>query len=136
MHCTPTFEGHRIERLEAPHLMALLAHAQRAAPKVNTYTCSHPAVAIADDSWASEALAMFELYPGTAMVGGRVHDNGIVVAADSYFGFDGGCGSPNIGRTLSDPGYSAQMLKPHAATRCRYNTVLLILRSWRMLCRT
>ena len=111
----PAFEGHRVERLEAADLVALLAHAQREAAEGRYLHLLSPAVVVDDDSWASEALAMFELYPGTAMVGGRIHQNGIVVAADSYFGFDGGCGSPNIGRTLSDPGYSAQMLKPHAA---------------------
>jgi glycosyltransferase involved in cell wall biosynthesis len=113
---TPTFEGHRIERLETPDLVALLAHARRAALEGKYLHLLSSAVAIDDNSWASEALAMFELYPGTAMVGGRVHDNGIVVAADSYFGFDGGCGSPNIGRKLSDAGYFCQMLKSHAAS--------------------
>jgi glycosyltransferase involved in cell wall biosynthesis len=111
----PAFDGHRVERVETSHLTTLLTTAQRAAAEGRYVHLLSPAVAIVDDSWASEALAMFELYPGTAIVGGRIHDKGIVVAADSYFGFDGGCNSPNIGRTLSDPGYAAQMLKPHAA---------------------
>ena len=64
-----------------------------------------------------KALAMFELYPG-----GRIHDNGIVVAADSYFGFNGVCNSPNPGRSLSDLGYFAQMPKP---IRQRYRSAAL-----------
>jgi O-antigen biosynthesis protein len=111
----PEFTGHRIERLEHPDLAALLAHAHRAAAVGHYLHLLSAAVAIDDRRWVDEALTMFELYPETAMVGGRIHQNGLMIAADSYFGFDGCCGSPNVGRLLTDPGYFLQVLKPHAA---------------------
>jgi O-antigen biosynthesis protein len=113
---TPQFNGHRIERFETMDLAVLLDSARRATAEGHYLHLLSAAVEIDDKSWVDEALAMFELYPGTAMVGGRIHDNGIVVAADSYFGFDGVCNSPNLGRSLLDPGYFAQMLKPHTAS--------------------
>jgi glycosyltransferase involved in cell wall biosynthesis len=113
---TPQFNGHRIERFETMDLAVLLDSARRARAEGHYLHLLSAAVEIDDKSWVDEALAMFELYPGTAMVGGRIHDNGIVVAADSYFGFDRVCNSPNLGRSLSDPGYFAQMLKPHTAS--------------------
>ena len=113
---TPQFNGHRIERFETMDLAVLLDSARHARAEGRYLHLLSAAVEIDDKSWVDEALAMFELYPGTAMVGGRIHDNGIVVAADSYFGFDDVCNSPNLGRSLSDPGYFAQMLKPHTAS--------------------
>jgi glycosyltransferase involved in cell wall biosynthesis len=113
---TPQFNGHRIERFQTMDLAVLLDSARRATAEGHYLHLLSAAVEIDDKSWIDEALAMFELYPGTAIVGGRIHDNGIVVAADSYFGFDGVCNSPNLGRSLLDPGYFAQMLKPHTAS--------------------
>jgi O-antigen biosynthesis protein len=113
---TPAFEGRRIERVETEDLASLLGCAQKAAAEGRYLHLLSTKVTIDDGTWANEALAMFDLYPSTAMVGGRIHQNGIVIAADSYFGFDGGCNSPNLGRPCADPGYFAQMWKPHAAS--------------------
>jgi glycosyltransferase involved in cell wall biosynthesis len=113
---TPQFNGHHIGHFETLDLPVLLDLARRARAEGHYLHLLSAAVEIDDKSWVDEALAMFELYPGTAMVGGRIHENGIVVAADSYFGFDGICNSPNLGRSLLDPGYFGQMLKPHTAS--------------------
>ena len=110
------FPGHRVERVELSDLVALLSHAQRAVAEGRYLHLLSMAMRIDDDGWAHEALMMFELFPGTAIVGGRIHRDGVVVAADSYFGFDGGCGSPNMGRSLTNSGYFVQALKPHAAS--------------------
>jgi glycosyltransferase involved in cell wall biosynthesis len=73
-------------------------------------------VEIEDESWPAEAVAMFELFPDVVLVGGRLHRHDIIVDADRYFGFGQGCESPNRGRTTADPGYFAQMWKPHSAS--------------------
>jgi glycosyltransferase involved in cell wall biosynthesis len=70
---------------------------------------------IEDPTWHSDAMALFEAFPDTVVVGGRIHRDGAIVAADGYFGFGHGCESPNVGRALGDPGYFAQMWKPHSA---------------------
>ena len=70
---------------------------------------------INDPDWLAEALTLFEAFPDTAVVGGRIERNGTIVAADAYRDFGTGWESPNVGRTLTDPGYFAQMWKPHSA---------------------
>ena len=66
--------------------------------------------------WPWEAMAQFELFPDTAVVGGRVHSDGRILSAASYFGFGRGCDSPDRGRAITDPGYFAQMWKPRSAS--------------------
>jgi len=70
--------------------------------------------AIEDDTWAQEAVTLFALYPDTAIVGGRLHHQNSLVAADGYFGFGQGWDSPNVGRDPGDSGYFVQMFKPHS----------------------
>ena len=71
---------------------------------------------IVDDVWALEAMGLFELFPDTAMVGGRLHRNGRIVDAGAYFGFGRGCDAPDRGRPLEDPGYHAQAWKQHSVS--------------------
>ncbi len=59
---------------------------------------------VVDDVWALEAMGLFELFPDTAMVGGRLHRNGRIVDAGAYFGFGRGCDAPDRGLPLEDPG--------------------------------
>jgi len=71
----------------------------------------------AGDEWPWEALGLMELFPDTAMVGGRISgSDGLIRAAGSYFGYGAGCDCPDRGRPIGDPGYFAQMWKPHAAS--------------------
>ena len=71
----------------------------------------------ATDEWAWEAMGLFELFPDTAMAGGRIRGaDGRILAAGYYFGFGGGCGCPDRGRAADDPGYFAQMWKPHSVS--------------------
>jgi glycosyltransferase involved in cell wall biosynthesis len=65
--------------------------------------------------WASEALGLMELFPDTVMVGGTVYRGMIIEAAGGQFGVGRGCESHDVGRHVGDPGYFAQMLKPHTA---------------------
>ncbi len=66
---------------------------------------------------ALEALQFFELFPDTAMVGGRVWSPSLeIVAAGSYFGFGQGCDTPDRRRPRADPGFFAQMWKPHSVS--------------------
>jgi hypothetical protein len=68
------------------------------------------------EAWSWEAQGLFELHPDTAMVAGRAHFNGHIVAAGDYFGFGGTCGCPDVGRAIGDPGYFAQMWKQRSVS--------------------
>jgi O-antigen biosynthesis protein len=69
------------------------------------------------DEWPWEALGLMELFPDTVMVGGRSYgSDGRIRAAGYYFGFGAGCGCPDKGRPVGDPGYFAQMWKPHTVS--------------------
>ena len=76
---------------------------------------------IVDDVWALEAMGLFELFPDTAMVGGRLHQNGRIVDAGAYFGFGRGCDAPDRGRPLEDPGYHAQAWKQHSVSAVAFD---------------
>jgi hypothetical protein len=80
---------------------------------------------IVDDVWALEAMGLFELFPDTAIVGGRLHQNGRIVDAGAYFGFGRGCDSPDRGRSLEDPGYHVQAWKPHSVSAVPFDHCVL-----------
>ena len=80
---------------------------------------------IVDDAWPLEAMALFELFPDTVMVGGRLHQNGRIVHAGAYFGFGRGCDPPDRGRPLEDPGYFAQAWKPHSVSAVAFDHCVL-----------
>jgi glycosyltransferase involved in cell wall biosynthesis len=80
---------------------------------------------VADDAWALEAMGLFELFPDTAMVGGRLHQNGRIIDAGAYFGFGRGCDAPDRGRPLDDPGYHAQAWKPHSVSAVPFDHCVL-----------
>ena len=71
---------------------------------------------IEDEEWPWEAMAHFELFPETVMIGGRIHDGRQIRTAGRYFGFGSGCDSPDRGRFVNDPGYFAQMWKQHSVS--------------------
>ena len=65
--------------------------------------------------WFSESLNLLELFRDTVMVGGPVYDGADrTLVAGMYLGFDGACGCPDRMRPRQDPGYFAQMWKPHS----------------------
>lgn len=67
--------------------------------------------------WILEASGIFELFPETVAVGGRLlGPSGKVIDADRHFGFAGGCLSPNAGRSIYDPGYFGQAFKQRSTT--------------------
>lgn len=69
------------------------------------------------ENWPWEARGMFELFPDCVMVGGRtLSASQQVLAAGQYFGFGDGCSAPDRGRSAIDPGYFAQMWKPHSVS--------------------
>ncbi len=80
---------------------------------------------IVDDLWPLEAMGLFELFPDTVMVGGRLHQNGRIVHAGAYFGFGRGCDAPDFGRQIDDPGYFAQAWKPHSVSAVAFDHCLL-----------
>ncbi|MDQ3349114.1 MAG: glycosyltransferase, partial [Acidobacteriota bacterium] len=75
--------------------------------------------------WAWEAMGLLALFPDAAMVGGRIHNGTRILTAGQMFGFEAGCGSPDRGRLLQDPGYFGQMWKPHSvsAVSCQHAVV-------------
>jgi glycosyltransferase involved in cell wall biosynthesis len=69
------------------------------------------------DDWFAESLNLLELFRDTVVVGGPVYDGADrTLVAGMYFGFDGACGSPDRLRPRQDPGYFAQMWKPHSVS--------------------
>lgn len=69
------------------------------------------------DDWQAEAVTFFELFPDTVMVGGPVYDEGErVLTGGLSFGFNDACGCPDRMRVRQDPGYFAQMWKPHSVS--------------------
>lgn len=74
-------------------------------------------VSIQNPDWPWEALGLFELFPDTVMLGGRIwNEAGVIINADQHLGFGGPCGCPNRGRAGSDPGYFAQMWKQRSVS--------------------
>ncbi|MBV9118611.1 MAG: glycosyltransferase, partial [Acetobacteraceae bacterium] len=105
--------GHRAVGLPDPSdLTGLLRLVEAQDGRLVHLLSSH--AAIEDDTWAQEAVTLFELYPDTVQVGGRLRQQRSIVAADGYFGVGQGWDSPNAGRDLSDSGYFVQMFKPHS----------------------
>lgn len=73
-------------------------------------------VLLEHEEWNDDWLNYFELYPDTVMVGGRFHDGEKIKMAGCYLGFDWGAGCPDVDRILNDPGYFAQLWKPHSVS--------------------
>ena len=82
------------------------------------YVCFvNEGVRIGNPDWPWEAWGLFELFPDTVMIGGSISNGaGIILEADRHFGFEGLCGCPNRGRSVSDPGYFAQMWKQRSVS--------------------
>lgn len=74
-------------------------------------------VAPHDDEWPWEAIGLFERFPDTALVGGRLFGpDGLVWSAGEYLGVHGFCGSPDRYRDRRDPGYFAWMWKQRSVS--------------------
>jgi glycosyltransferase involved in cell wall biosynthesis len=74
-------------------------------------------VEIEGDEWPWECQTLLELHPDVAVVGGRIRNRGgKIVEAGRCLGFDDGCGCPDAGRSIHDPGYFDQMWKPHSVS--------------------
>ena len=76
--------------------------------------------------WPWECLTWMELVPDTVMVGGRIYDSDqVITAAGYYLGYGAGCGCPDRGRHLNDPGYFGQMWKQRSvsAVSCQHAVV-------------
>ena len=70
-----------------------------------------------NSGWLWEALGLFERFPDTAMVGGRIHNTaGQITSAGYVLGFGRGCDCPERGRAAVDPGYFGQMLKQRSVS--------------------
>ncbi len=59
-----------------------------------------------DVTWIPEAVGLFERFPDTLMVGGRMSSAaGTLLDGARVLGFGGVCGCPDAGRKTTDPGY-------------------------------
>jgi len=106
--------GHEFVRIAGRRLSELGEVAFRCASEGRLIHLVGGEAEIDGEHWALEALAQMELFPDTVIVGGRIHDGENVLEAGGYLGFGRGADSPDRGRRLHDPGYFAQMLKPHS----------------------
>ncbi|MFM0128776.1 rhamnosyltransferase WsaF family glycosyltransferase [Paraburkholderia sediminicola] len=66
------------------------------------------------DGFIEEALTHFELFPDTAVVGGRIHDGSVLREGGYVFGYGGAIGCPDAGQLLTNPGYFVQTWKPRS----------------------
>ena len=108
---------HRVVHLDpADGVRGLLSIANRCAGRGELLHILWPATTIEERDWPWEAMAHFELFPDTVVIGGRIHDGRRIRMAGRYFGFGRGCDSPDTGRSLDDPGYFAQMWKQHSVS--------------------
>ena len=74
-------------------------------------------IVIQEPEWYWEVMTLLELYPDTVMVGGRIYNSQKVITdAGQYLGFAGECSCPDFDRTISDPGYFAQMWKQRSVS--------------------
>jgi hypothetical protein len=64
-----------------------------------------------------EAVGLVELFPDTAMIGGRIVDpRHRIRSAGGYFGYGRCCDGPDAGRGLDEPGYQAQLWQQHSVS--------------------
>jgi hypothetical protein len=67
--------------------------------------------------WLWEALGLFERFPDTVMVGGRIRNSaGSTVSAGLVLGFGSGSDCPDRNRPALDPGYFTQMMKQRSVS--------------------
>ncbi|MGY4350480.1 glycosyltransferase involved in cell wall biosynthesis [Bradyrhizobium sp. GM7.3] len=69
-----------------------------------------------DDEWRWDAMALLELFADAVMVGGMLDDSSAIVDGPRVFGYGDGCGCPDQGRALTDPGYGARIWKAHTVS--------------------
>jgi hypothetical protein len=76
-----------------------------------------PVAPAPDDGMLWEAIGLVELFPDTAMIGGRIVDaRDRIRQAGGYFGYGRGCDGPDAGRRLDEPGYQAQSWQQHSVS--------------------
>src|SRR4051812_38633684 len=72
---------------------------------------------IDNENWGWEALGLFELYPDTVMIGGRIRNAAReIIEAGLQLGYAGLCGSPEHGRKETDPGYFGHVWKQRSVS--------------------
>ena len=109
--------GERIVTLDADAGVAgLAALCERAVAERRLVHVVWAGTRIDDENWLAEATGLLELFPDTAMIGGRLHRDGRLLEAGRYFGLGLGCDAPDRERSLADPGYFAQVFKPHSVS--------------------
>ena len=69
------------------------------------------------EGWAWEADRLLRLHPEVALVAARIlDDSGVVLSAGQVFGFGGIAGSPDSGRSETEPGPYGIALKPRCVS--------------------
>ncbi|MEM5386438.1 glycosyltransferase [Paraburkholderia phymatum] len=78
-----------------------------------------------EGEFAEEVLTHFDLFPDSAVVGGRIQDGEIIRESGYVFGYGGSIGCPESGNALTSSGYFAQGWKPRsvAAVSARHSVV-------------
>jgi len=103
---------HHIDVGLSGYLEQLRSVVRAAAERSGLVHLRYGSLEVLEPEWPWEALSLFELFPDTVMVGGRVVSaDDRVLTSGAYFGFGRGCESPDRDRSVHDPGYFAQMWK-------------------------
>ena len=118
IHRSCQYPRHQAIRL---HLTAtpadLLPHAKRMAAEGGLICLASAQVEILEPEWPWEALTLMEIFSDTTVVGGRIIEpNDLILEAPRVLGFGDGCGCPDRGRHVGDPGYFASMWKQHSVS--------------------
>jgi glycosyltransferase involved in cell wall biosynthesis len=96
---------------------ALLSLASEVASRDELLCFMTDDLVIENEDWEWEAIGLFELFPDTAMVGGRIRNAaGEILEAGLQLGYRGLCGSPDRGRQATDPGYFGQTWKQRSVS--------------------
>ena len=90
-----------------------------------------------NSGWLWEALGLFERFPDTAMVGGRIRNSaGQITSAGYVLGFGRGCDCPERGRSVVDPGHFGQMLKQRSVSAVSSQFAVLLAGTVKELAKT
>ncbi|MGV2288755.1 glycosyltransferase [Trinickia sp. YCB016] len=110
------------QRVSREGLRAAIA---QVGPDVRYIHLQSQACSLADGDYLEEVLALFDLFPDSAVVGGRIHDGEILREGGYVFGYGGSIGCPESGNPLTSSGYFAQGWKPRsvAAVSARHSVV-------------
>jgi hypothetical protein len=101
----------------AARASALLSIAQQASEEHAWILFQQAGLKVRYQDWLAESETLFELHPDAVMAGGLIVDPAGRVAEEAwYFGAEGACAGPYVGRRAESPGYFGELHKRRSAS--------------------